>query len=69
MKAPSTMTTAAGRSHQVSVRRVAPGMTSPRWLPSNPLAHDCSRNSMQSFFTASVIAETWRVRMEGAAGS
>src|SRR4029453_5524709 len=33
MKAPSTSTTTAGRSHHASVRRVAPGMTSPLWLP------------------------------------
>src|SRR5258705_2219019 len=33
MKAPSTSTTTAGSSHHASVRRVAPGMTSPRWLP------------------------------------
>src|SRR4029453_9776084 len=33
MKAPSTTTTVAGKSHHVSVRRVAPGMTSPLWLP------------------------------------
>src|SRR6266542_869875 len=33
MKAPSTTTTLAGSSHHASVRNVAPGMTSPLWLP------------------------------------
>src|SRR4029453_983375 len=33
MKAPSTTTTVAGKSHHASVRRGAPGVTSPLWLP------------------------------------
>src|SRR5215813_958555 len=33
MNAPSTTTTVTGSSHHASVRRVAPGMTSPLWLP------------------------------------
>src|SRR5262245_38375555 len=41
MKLPSTSTTAAGRSHHVSVRSVAPGITSPRWSPNSLRIASC----------------------------